>query len=425
MKNRARDAPSRWYQRPRRIHAVKITIVADELPFPPVHGGRLDVWRQLMVLAEAGLDVQLICWYHEKTESGRLEEATRQVKRVVADLVAIPLKKGLTAKWLTLVRLRRYPFYIALRMLTNIEWVPILQRVREFAPSLILVESIYGGELAQGLAGPLGLPLAVRTQNVEHKYIPRQAGLADHWRSRIRLRLTALHLEKFELALLRRSRHFFDISIDDLQYWRGRGLTHGTWLPPFVATQSASANADGPEYDLVFLGNLYTPSNVEAVMWLVANVLPRVRKGRPGTTLLIAGRAPTSSVRRLCESGENVILQSDPADAMQVYARGRVLVNPAQHASGISMKSLEMLQVMRPIVSTPQGLHGLPADVKNLFRVAGNGQDFAEAVVDCLRHPQIDQRVRAAVLDKYFGQSARSEFVSCLRRLAGHTPPGA
>jgi glycosyl transferase family 1 len=402
------------------MHAVNITMIADELPFPPVHGGRLDVWRQLIVMAEAGLDVQLICWYHEKTESAQLEDVTREVRRVVADLVAIPLKNGLKAKCLTLVRLRRFPFYVAIRMLTNGEWASIPQRVRKFAPSLVLVESIYGGELARALADRLSLPLAVRTQNVEHKYIPRQAQLADHWRMRVRLHLTTLHLEQFELALLRRSRHFFDISIEDLQYWRDRGLTHGTWLPPFAATQSAGVSSEGEDYDLVFLGNLYTPSNVEAVMWLVSDIFPLVRNARPGATLLIAGRAPTAAVRRVCESGEAVTLQADPADAMQVYARGRVLVNPALHASGISMKSLEMLQVMRPVVSTPQGLQGLPADVKNLFRVARNGQDFAEAIVGCLRAPDLDQRERAAVLDRYFGQSAKSAFVSFLRRLASN-----
>jgi len=411
------------------MHAVKVTIVADELPFPPVHGGRLDVWRQLIVVAEAGVDIQFICWYHPKAESARLEEVTREVKRVVADLIAIPLKRGMSARWLTLARLRRYPFYVAMRIMTKSEWMSVSQRVRQFAPSLILLESIYGGELAKGIAHRLRLPLAVRTQNVEHKYIPRQARLADHWRTRLRLYLTALHLKRFEFALLRQSRHFFDISMEDLQYWRDSGLTHGTWLPPFAMAQSVSVNADGAEYDLVFLGNLYTPSNVEAVVWLVADVFPRIRKVRPTTTLLVAGRAPTSAVRRACDSSENVILESDPADAMQFYARGRVLVNPALHGSGISMKSLEMLQVLRPIVSTPQGLQGLPADVQNLFRIARNGQDFADAVIGCLRAPAIDRRERARVLEKYFGQSAKSEFVNSLRRLASDThvgcPPSA
>jgi hypothetical protein len=396
---------------------VKITIVADEFPFPPVHGGRLDVWRQLLAIAEAGLEVQLICWYHDKTESAQLDEATREVTRVVADLVSIPLKTGLRAKCLTLARLRRYPFYVAIRMLTKCEWLSVPKRVREFAPSLILLESIYGGELAQGLAQRLSLPLAVRTQNVEHKYIPRQARLANDWRTRLRLRLTALHLKKFEMALLRQSRHFFDISISDLQYWRDRGLTHGTWLPPFATMQPANG-VEEATYDVVFLGNLYMPSNVEAVTWFIANVFPQVRSARPGTTLLIAGRAPTAAVRRACESFENVILKPNPVNAMQLYARGRVLINPALHASGVSMKSLEMLQVMRPIVSTPQGVQGLPADVQNLFRVARNGQEFAAAVVVCLIAPEIDRNERAAVLDRYFGRSAKTAFVEALRRLA-------
>ena len=114
-------------------------------------------------------------------------------------------------------------------------------------------------------------------------------------------------------------------------------------------------------------------------------------------------RRSAGAVRRECERSENVILESNPADATQFYARGRVLVNPAMHASGVSMKSLEMLQVMRPIVSTPQGLQGLPADVQKLFRVARDSQDFAEAVIGCLRAPEIDRSERAGLLEKYFG----------------------
>ena len=58
---------------------MKITIVAMEIPYPPIHGGRVDVWRRLKMLAELGTEIQLICWSAETPDSEILNIINRYV----------------------------------------------------------------------------------------------------------------------------------------------------------------------------------------------------------------------------------------------------------------------------------------------------------------------------------------------------------
>jgi glycosyltransferase involved in cell wall biosynthesis len=280
------------------------------------------------------------------------------------------------------------------------------ESIEAFAPDAIWLDGLWPGAFAISLAKLNGLQYFYRSHNIEHRYMARQAALASSMSYRVRLLLTRIGLQRFERKVVLGASRVFDISIDDLTYWKSRGLGCGTWLPPIVPVRALPEAAAGSRCDIAFLGNLHTPNNVEAVKWLLLEVWPLLRSVRPLASAIIAGFAPSEEVRALVADCAGVTLLADPPDVWPLYAAARVLVNPARSGSGVNIKSVEMLQLDSPIVSTSVGVGGLPESIRAQFLVADNAEDFARAINDALSGKvALDRPARERARDMFAPQA--------------------
>jgi glycosyltransferase involved in cell wall biosynthesis len=125
-------------------------------------------------------------------------------------------------------------------------------------------------------------------------------------------------------------------------------------------------------HDLVFVGNLSYPPNVEAACWLCREVAPRMR----GVTIAIVGSRPASAVRALPHEG--ITVASDVPDVGPWYAGARVAVAPLQTGGGTRIKVLEALAHRRPVVATTRGAEGLDFTGGPLV-IADSPDEFAAA----------------------------------------------
>ena len=132
-----------------------------------------------------------------------------------------------------LLGMRRLPWGVA-KVLPTGEVKSCAQRaVADFAPEMVLLSrGLAAGELGRHVAAELDVPLVYRSHNVEHLYLHRQAHASRSVRNRVAWRLATWGLEAYELALMRSSRLVLDISLDDLEFWRGRGVSNMASLPP-------------------------------------------------------------------------------------------------------------------------------------------------------------------------------------------------
>ncbi|NJR68252.1 MAG: glycosyltransferase [Synechococcales cyanobacterium CRU_2_2] len=132
------------------------------------------------------------------------------------------------------------------------------------------------------------------------------------------------------------------------------------------------------------MGNLNSDNNVAGIQWFLDAVVPLIQMQKADVSILIAGSKPVPMIRDLCEQVACVDLKINPRSAIEIYASGRVLVNPIAMGGGVSIKSIDMLTLGKPIVSLAKGIAGLPESVKPLFRLATDAPSFAEAVMICL-----------------------------------------
>lgn len=364
---------------------MKLAFICNELPYPPIHGGRVDVWRRIQAFKRAGAEIHLICWGGDRPEEALTLEQQKELAKYTASFTVFPISRRLLPRIFRLVNMVRFPDQVAARLVADMARQDMTDILQKAGVQAVWLESIYGGELAKGLSFKFGVPYFVRSHNIEHQYMLGQMKLASTLRGKFDCARTVLHLRRYEDEILRNSAAYFDISVDDLEFWKGKGLSRGHWLPPFVddTTQLSTQELPVPEFDAAYLGNLFTPNNVQAVEWLLTQVLPRLVLLKKGSArVLIAGSKPSRRVRHMCQGNSHVTLLENPSDARATLQRAAVLVNPVLFGSGVNVKSIEMLFAGRPVVSTPQGVHGLPESVKACFTIAGDADDFAQGVAD-------------------------------------------
>jgi glycosyltransferase involved in cell wall biosynthesis len=139
------------------------------------------------------------------------------------------------------------------------------------------------------------------------------------------------------------------------------------------------------DWDLLFNGNMGYPPNVEAVEFLVGEVLPVVWARRPQTTLLISGATPSPRVTAL--ESERVKVSGWVDDVRDSYAGARVLVAPMLISIGLQNKLLEAMAMKVPCITTSLANNALRARPGEEVLVGDTAMELAIHIVELLEDP--------------------------------------
>lgn len=387
---------------------MRLTVICNEVPYPPTNGGRTDVWSRLNAFKKHGVELQLICWQSSRCQPISAEQI-QVLKTIVTDLhicnINFDIKSLLRRFW----NLRMYSSQVASRVLLENFFFDVMKYVNVFGPNAVWLDTIYGGVLAQKLCVALQIPLFTRSQNIEHYYFKQLIAAEQNLFNKFKLYLTTLHLKKYEFEILRGSKLFFDISMDDLNWWKYNGVSNGHWLPPFMLSGEVykQCESDGldAKYDVAFLGNLNTPNNVEGIKWFITDVLPLLLQKKPDIKLAIGGSNPTPIIEDICSGNKNIDLIHNPKNVFEFYSNATILVNPILKGSGVKIKSVEMLFTDKDIVTTKIGVEGLPEDVKKCYYIADDATTMANNILFCINEPG-KPFVDRSMARKYFNPDA-------------------
>lgn len=145
---------------------------------------------------------------------------------------------------------------------------------------------------------------------------------------------------------------------------------------------------------LVFVGGFRHPPNVDAALWLAAEILPRVRRELPGTTLTLAGSDPPPEVRDL--AGAGIAVTGFVADLEPLLDRHLVSIAPLRFGAGMKGKIAEALGRGLPVVTTTCGAEGMDL-VDGVHALLGDDPDvLAAAGVRLLRDGALWERLSRA-----------------------------
>jgi len=133
------------------------------------------------------------------------------------------------------------------------------------------------------------------------------------------------------------------------------------------------------KYDLIFAGNMSYPPNVDAVLFLVKSIFPKLLEKFPNLKLCICGVSPVSAIKAL--DSDNIHVTGWVDDISEYYAQSKIFVAPMQLGTGLQNKLLEAMAMKLPSITSP--LAGKPlegATHNNELLICNNVEEYIEAV---------------------------------------------
>jgi glycosyltransferase involved in cell wall biosynthesis len=383
---------------------LRVTLVDEELPYPPVSGKRIRTLNLTLRLARRHR-LTYVC--HRNADAAEARRAVEffgdhGVATVVADR-AVPPKAGAAFyARLALNLLSALPYSVAthnsralrraLRAhaarrqvdLWHCEWTPYAQALRAVdGPRVVIahnVESVIWQRYRE-----------TEVSRLRRWYVGRQ------WR-------------KF-LAFERRALGEADctVAVSDLDAGRFRrdfGVRRLGVVENGVDTDYFQPAEGWREPGrLLFLGSLDWRPNLDGVELLLERVFPAVRAAEPTATLCLVGRNPSEALRGKAERTPGVELHGNVADVRPFLAECGLLVVPLRIGGGSRLKILEALASGVPVVSTRVGAEGLHLEAGRHLTVVEDIDALAPALVEAVRSPELlreqAEAGRRRVLERY------------------------
>ncbi len=168
---------------------------------------------------------------------------------------------------------------------------------------------------------------------------------------------------------------------------------------------------------VAFVGHYDHAPNLDAALWLVHEIMPRVWRDAPHITCLLAGSNLPDSLRTLPDPRIVAVGQVDTL--AQVLDGVRLTVAPLAYGAGLKGKVADSLAAGVPCVCSPIAAEGfdLPAPLRAL--VAGDTEGLAASIVRLHEDGDAFEACRAAGLEHIRTSFNAGVIEGALRRAAG------
>jgi sugar transferase (PEP-CTERM/EpsH1 system associated) len=377
---------------------LNLLFVTPQLPYPPRQGTALRTWGLIRHLSQRHAITLL--GFADADQSA--EAPAPELRAACRSLIALPAPRRTRADRLRAL-LSPHPD-LARRL-----WSPDFARALAelLRDSQFDVIQIEGLEMAPYLPIIRSRPQAARfvvydAHNAE-LLIQRRALVTDlrrpaRWPAACYSWLQLPRLARFEAETCRAVHAVACVSEEDAAALR----QHTPDLHPAIVPNGidvevyASHAAPGPAHAarLVFTGKMDYRPNLDAALWFIEEVFPRIRAAAPEAEFVAAGQKPPASLLR--HHGRNgVVIAGAVEDIRPHIAGAAVYVAPLRMGGGTRFKLLEALALARPMVSTTLGAEGFAVRSGRELVLADSPADFAGAVLSLLAEP-----ARAAALGR-------------------------
>lgn len=149
--------------------------------------------------------------------------------------------------------------------------------------------------------------------------------------------------------------------------------------------------------DIVSVGTMYWPPNVDGMLWFCRDVLPLIKRERADVHLSIVGARPTPAIVALQTADPAHVTVTGRVDDVRPYGENcGVFIVPLRSGSGMRVKILTAMAQGLPVVSTTVGAEGIAVTPNENIVIADTPADFARAVLDLLADPVRARRIGEA-----------------------------
>jgi hypothetical protein len=245
----------------------------------------------------------------------------------------------------------------------------------------------------------------------------RLAREAELTKSKKSMRKSA-RFKKLELSIASRADLTLTVTDEEKNLLKEQGIRNVEVIPNIHEFHDGSHSTSFAEREgLLFIGSYHHPPNVDAVRWLVEEIMPIVWE-KIQIPLTLLGNAPSREVKSLETAWVKV--PGYVKDVAPFFASHRLFVAPLRYGAGMKGKIGQSLAYKLPIVTTGIGAEGVGLTDGVDVLIAEDKESFAQHII----HAYEDERLWSSlasnsekVLERYSPQQIKENLALLLESL--------
>lgn len=159
------------------------------------------------------------------------------------------------------------------------------------------------------------------------------------------------------------------------------------------------------DIDIVYTGTMNWKPNVDNVVWMAKEILPRVKERVPQVKFAVIGRNPSKRVKML--ESDNTTVSGEVEDIRAYMRRSKVSFIFSFSGSGKKIKLMELLSMGVPVICEPESLGGYGTmDIPGVIVIKRNETDkIVETIVRLISDTEV-----LSVLSRSASKAARASY---------------
>jgi glycosyltransferase involved in cell wall biosynthesis len=229
-------------------------------------------------------------------------------------------------------------------------------------------------------------------QNIEWKAMKNNSTIQTNIIAKCLYKFESSRLKKLEACYYRTNEIFLYVFISkaDKFYFENQYCLYNTMLlPPGIGHHNKSGVAI--ENNILFVGKMSYSPNIYGAMWVVKEIIPLIIRFVPDVKFYIVGKDPAKEILNL--SSDNVIITGTVENVSLYYDIAKLVVVPIFNGGGVNIKIFEAMSFNKYIISTDKGIIGTDFLNGVHLKVANRANEFAEACISGLLHPELYEQI--------------------------------
>lgn len=190
-----------------------------------------------------------------------------------------------------------------------------------------------------------------------------------------------------ELSLLRKADTVIAITQTEAALLSGYSIKNIAVIP----NVHYPTNVELPDFDaregICFIGGYRHLPNVDAVSWLVKEIMPLVWGKLPTVNVYLLGSLATKEVADL--RSDNVHVPGYLPDVSAYFLSSRVFVAPLRFGAGMKGKIGQSFEYGLPVITTDIGAEGMDLIDRKHYLRANTAEEFAAAILELYDNSQL------------------------------------
>lgn len=374
-----------------------ILVVANDLPYPPNHGGRKDIWEQIKLFKKMGYKIDLLT-----TTNNNSQDQRNALKEEVESYKILKRTKNVLDFCSIL------PYQIKSRM--NLKKTDLVNRY-----DLLILETEYVLPILWNKSLNNDCKIIYRMQNNEEYYFKSLFKSEKNLMKKLYFFTESFKFRYIKFKYLKKLKNIWFISKDEMNNFEYKDI-NGIFFPPQVNISQLKTIRNFNN-NVLFIGSLFMTNNRQGITWYLNNVHDYLSKAIDNYKLSIAGNTLGESLDWLygviqkCIYNKNIKVFDSPKSLEDLYSQNSIFINPMLNGAGVKLKTIEAIKYGLPVVSTSVGIEGTGLTDKEHVLVGNDINSFKKNMLLLMNYGILEREQLVANAQKYI----KEEFDSTLK----------